>query len=834
MGYKAGTACCISAVLLPLALIIIGEVFIPEVITSKLHDKIVHDTPEEIAEWCGDGKWAPNVTITLTVFNLTNGKALQSVTPAPKPHFEAIEVEFTQMGKSFGCSSLDGGEKIKYHDWSKWVPTDPDMYDFKFVQVNPAYLGTIGALAPSESMLLVGLSHHILGTVATAMSQFGTGVVAVKSAAELAGMGQMLGENLSSAAAVGQVQFGSSGLTNLMAAAQLGRLPSQVGFTSVAADPRFQAKGVCTPVELGAFMNDLSAGPFAPDSPLAELLQANGFEFASFGMSAAESEKFLALFTNQFVPPPQPAPNWAAVIGKLAQQYAAFMKTGDLTNAGAVELQLFSQTTAPGVLFKDTYGTLSLKHLPTNSTMSGCSSSAGGNFCALVAAAYAKYLTSYLPEKLFVGCNLLGCADGSCMRDDGTYPLNSGLFTRLTLREMLHDGNSDKLFAMAPKEAVPEGVTLEYNGLLGKYAHMNATLEELLENEKDLTKFSSVQLSGKTDITRVREWVEFQGMTVVESNDSAYPGWGNDGTPGKPFDFSGMHYLNNQAPQTKKNSPIAMSRRNHKSTPNFGSGIDFHLTTVKMPVTLGCGLHGDTTSSDCEFTQVKGIQTQKFTVPDSLLKTKKGGAIESSCRGSVSKKLAKFIGSEQAGPTCDYLARHDGVINMAVARGGAPLAVTHGYLGQTDAAVRNAVSITLPNSAEELHYEAAKDELALFVEPITGSVITGYERLQTNWYIERSFMDTARYANVFSADSDNNDVFVWPFMYIKKEPAITDSGASNFKKVIYGAYDNGFHLSMLGVIMCLICAISAGICCKVDTGKAFGRLTGEPQAEASV
>merc|ERR1712238_235119 len=211
------------------------------------------------------------------------------------------------------------------------------------------------------------------------------------------------------------------------------------------------------------------------------------------------------------------------------------------------------------------------------------------------------------------------------------------------------------------------------------------------------------------------------------------------------------------------------------------------------------------------------------------------GILCDSCRGTVSKKFAStYPGTTSKGPTCDYLQRHNGVINMATAKGGAPLAVTHGYLGQTDASVRNAVSITLPNSAEELHYEAAKDELALFVEPITGSVITGNERLQTNWYIERSFMDTARYANVFSADSDNNDVFVWPFMYIKKEPAITDSGASNFKKVIYGAYDNGFHLSMLGVIMCLICAISAGICCKVDTGKAFGRLTGEPQAEASV
>ena len=54
------------------------------------------------------------------------------------------------MGMAFNCSLLDDGEKIKYYDWSKWVPTNPDVYGWEFVQVNPAYLG---------------LSHNILGSV---------------------------------------------------------------------------------------------------------------------------------------------------------------------------------------------------------------------------------------------------------------------------------------------------------------------------------------------------------------------------------------------------------------------------------------------------------------------------------------------------------------------------------------------------------------------------------------------------------------------------------------------------------------------------------------------
>merc|ERR1712084_127074 len=260
--------------------------------------------------------------------------------------------------------------------------------------------------------------------------------------------------------------------------------------------------------------------------------------------------------------------------------------------------------------------------------------------------------------------------------------------------------------------------------------------------------------------------------------------------------------------------------------------MGFHLTTVKWPVTLGCGDDGST-DGQCQFHKVKGIQTKKFKVPADLLKTKKDGVVTDSCRGSVSKTYARdYPGTTSQGSTCDFLQRYDGVIDMAVARGGAPLAVTHGYLGLTNPSVRNAVSITMPAETTEINYDASKDELALFVEPITGAVVSGYERLQTNWYIEKSMMDTRRYANLFSAETDNGDVFVWPFMYIKKEPAITASGARDFVKLIYGAYDAGFHLDAFGLVVFLSCAMLAGICGRTNTNKLLGRTVEEtPQTD---
>merc|ERR1740121_1005053 len=250
------------------------------------------------------------------------------------------------------------------------------------------------------------------------------------------------------------------------------------------------------------------------------------------------------------------------------------------------------------------------------------------------------------------------------------------------------------------------------------------------------------------------------------------------------------------------------------------------------PVTLGCGVNGSTSAKDCNFEKVKGIQTKKFTVPAEMLKTKKAGTVTDTCRGIVSKKYAAtYPSTTSEASTCDFLQRHDGVINMAVARNGAPLAVTQGYLGHTDSTVRDAVSITKKDDTAEIYYDKSKDELALFVEPITGAVINGYERLQTNWNIEKSMIDTMRYANIFSAESDNGDVFVWPFMYIRKEPGIDDQGAKDFISIIYGAYDKAYHLDLLGIMLCVICGLSAGICLKVDTAKVFrGRAAGE-QAE---
>merc|ERR1711878_135079 len=105
-------------------------------------------------------------------------------------------------------------------------------------------------------------------------------------------------------------------------------------------------------------------------------------------------------------------------------------------------------------------------------------------------------------------------------------------------------------------------------------------------------------------------------------------------------------------------------------------------------------------------------------------------------------------------------------------------------------------------------------------------------RLQRNWYIERSMIDTARYSNLFSAETDNNDVFVWPFMYIKKEPGITDAGAKEFVSLVYGAFDKAFLLDLVALLMALGCALLAFVCRQPNHAKNHAAAASRPAAAA--
>jgi len=156
--------------------------------------------------------------------------------------------------------------------------------------------------------------------------------------------------------------------------------------------------------------------------------------------------------------------------------------------------------------------------------------------------------------------------------------------------------------------------------------------------------------------------------------------------------------------------------------------------------------------------------------------------------------------------------RHEGVMNLEVTRK-VPTALTIGYLGHTQSGIREAVSITeAGSSTAEIYFDEAKDGVAVYYDPITGLAIKGREYLQANWYVEAALLDSQRYANVFTANTDNDDSFVWPYVFVRRHVEIADDDASSLKEAYQTPFVIGLVLDVFGIVSFVMCFILGIIC----------------------
>ena len=443
-----------------------------------------------------------------------------------------------------------------------------------------------------------------------------------------------------------------------------------------------------------------------------------------------------------------------------------------------------------------------------------------------------------MPEKFFVGCSLLGCAGQECMKDDGTSPRNGGLFVRHTVHEMLH-GWDDPIFAAVPASAFPPGTPSSYPGMLGTHTSQDRTLDDLradiAEGTRSMKDFARERKSGADNIEETDVWIARKGVASSVAEDSSYTGWGTSGRPGEPFNLTGLRSIRQAVPQTKVNSALTMIG-NYEAKPNFGPVLDVYVTEVSRTMSMTCGAAGSLPDSvdDCAFHDVKGIKTLKYMIESRLYNTTLDGVTSSSCRGTASAKHASSPATSSSGPSCDWLMRQDGVLNLEVARG-APAAASLGYFGHAQSGIREAVSITEVGSSDQIYFDEAKDGVSVFYEPITGAAIKGREYFQSNFYIEATLLDSGRYDNLFSADTDNEDSFVWPCaqlliepiaparanraphcffcvcadVFVRRNLEISDDGADSLKKGFQSAFTAGAALHILGYVSFVTCLIIA-------------------------
>jgi len=181
--------------------------------------------------------------------------------------------------------------------------------------------------------------------------------------------------------------------------------------------------------------------------------------------------------------------------------------------------------------------------------------------------------------------------------------------------------------------------------------------------------------------------------------------------------------------------------------------------------------------------------------------TKVYGTKNATCVGTASAHFvesmaAAGLSTTETASTCDFLQRGNGLFSQEKIRkiepgpgSIAPRVMTQGYLHQVDKAMRDAVSITDPapqhrhlsatnadtSATPQINFVAEKDELALYIDPITGRTVKANENTQLNFMIEEKMLNSNRYANLFSA----SDSFVWP--YICDSPPYSNLGPTGLQ-----------------------------------------------------
>ena len=87
-------------------------------------------------------------------------------------------------------------------------------------------------------------------------------------------------------------------------------------------------------------------------------------------------------------------------------------------------------------------------------------------------------------------------------------------------------------------------------------------------------------------------------------------------------------------------------------------------------------------------------------------------------------------------------------------------------------------------------------------------VIAGNERMQSNWIVERTTLDSPLYANIFGRTDDNDDVFIWPYIWVNREQGLTEVQAEEFATALYGGYVAAKAVLLVGLIMTSLLAVS--------------------------
>ena len=385
------------------------------------------------------------------------------------------------------------------------------------------------------------------------------------------------------------------------------------------------------------------------------------------------------------------------------------------------------------------------------------------------------------------------------LRPDGTGAANVGPFTRRTVGELLQ-GWTDPYFAPAGLNIFTQAPT----GLwMGMYQIPTTEMQEaaIAAGMMQESMITFAMTTGKktkndmNDMNDISKFVRYMDQPNVSAGQPFYPGWGLDGTAGAPFVYEGSQFTMGfgacEPPLSKWPSIFEAGlsgtkpkvKHSKETLTLMDDSLLFGLGSMRMMQYLVTGeeMYGKTHTTVYEM----DTTTEKF-------KLAVGGTIDET-------------GACAATATCDYGMRYDGTFdarNLLFM----PVAFTLPYLGETPAAVRDAVTILPANGTTELAYDPSSMRPKIWLEPFSGLYVKTRLDRHMNHMVEQTMLDGTLFANVFSSDTDNNNVLVMPYFGVHMESGATISETDKMGPVMEAAY-----LFMLIIFVIAICSLLLAI-----------------------
>ena len=370
---------------------------------------------------------------------------------------------------------------------------------------------------------------------------------------------------------------------------------------------------------------------------------------------------------------------------------------------------------------------------------------------------YASYLSTRLPMDILIGDAIVG----PTIDAEGVGSLNSGLFTRHTIREMLY-GWEDPIFTAV-------GLDRRWDGMFGKLFESPEAQDAAVTDTS--RSYSRKTGTGSANAADAGDEVLWRGIAEFTKRDDVPGGSCEDDytlivrqdpdTCEIWTETETIAGLDSMAQNSMSSSDWTWD--NYMEIPAENDELRMWSADLYRAISL-------VNSGDAD---LMGIHVHKYVInPLSLMGDCSDGV--EPCNADNAKYR---------------MSLGDGLIPMETAAAGAPMVASMPYFLNSDGSkiTKAAECVDLSQIPQAAAWDDATLGSWLDVEPMTGKTLDAALRLQINFHVTDALLNGGVYPNLWTGDGCTD--IIWPYLVIQDLGSLSADQAADFKDVIYGSID---------------------------------------------